>query len=509
MLLTDAVQRFRTLRALVIGDAMLDSYLEGSAARLCREGPVPVVRKTSEAFCPGGAANTAANLRALGAETLFLSVVGADAAGSALRRALRERGVGDRWLLEDESGSTLHKMRILADDQYVVRFDSGDRSAEGQSQSLPYPIRRQLQTGLAELYPHCDLLVVSDYQYGAVTDEMIALIGELRAEDPRPLVVDAKDVRRFQGAGATFITPNHLEAQLAVEPANPYTGEPDVARVTGIGRALLARIDAEYAAITMAKDGVLVVGRDGPAAHLRSWPVPRANDVGAGDSFTAGLALGLGGGASPVDAARIGVEAAGLAVTKRRTAVVQHQELLQRISLVESPMADADLSWQRRLDALIRQLEEERRSSRTVVFTNGVFDILHAGHVHFLRQAKSLGDVLVVAVNSDRSARLLKGRNRPVQSERDRLSLVAALDPVDHVILFDEETPADLIRVLRPDIHAKGGDYAGEDLPEAEAVTASGGRVVILPLLSGPAPEQAYSTSHVIERIVGAVSYES
>src|SRR5205085_1619819 len=201
------------------------------------------------------------------------------------------------------------------------------------------------------------------------------------------------------------------------------------------------------------------------------------------------------------------------------TAVVQHQELLQRVSLrdhVEGPTAlmrgsgfarwpgsDGAHSGEARsaVDRLAAQLAEERRGGRTIVFTNGVFDILHVGHVHFLRRAKELGDVLVVGVNSDRSARRLKGRNRPIIGERDRLALVAALEPVDDVVLFDEDDPTALIRALRPHIHVKGGDYADEALPEAEAVRDVGGRIVILPLIG------SLSTTRVIDRIIALAGY--
>ncbi len=222
------------------------------------------------------------------------------------------------------------------------------------------------------------------------------------------------------------------------------------------------------------------------------------------------MALALGAGASIEEAAKIGIDAAGIAITKRWTSVVHYQELLQRVSLRDHATdatgvhSDTSLtspkSMEEALSRLVVQLNIERQAGRTIVFTNGVFDILHAGHVHFLRQAKELGDVLVVGVNTDRGAQRLKGKSRPINSARDRLALVAALDPVDHVILFDEDTPTELIRALRPHVHVKGGDYADEVLPEAEAVREVGGRIVILPLAG------SMSTSSVIDRIISLAS---
>lgn len=486
----DVARDFRTLRVLVIGDAMLDSYLEGSASRLCTEGPVPVVRRTGEERAPGGAANAAANLTALGADTVFLGVVGSDPEAALLRSALCQRGVDCSRLVEDEGFSTLHKMRILADDQYVVRFDAGGPRSPSRA------TQEKLERALDQVLPTCDLVVISDYGYGAISDALIYRLRSLRAARPCPLVVDSKDLRRFRRAGATVVTPNHLEARLAVDRTVADPGRVDVSDVERTGRRLLTIIDADHAAITMAGDGVLVVSRSGRSEHVPSHPVPHANDVGAGDSFSASLALALGAGADPVQAARIGVAAASIAVTKRRTAIVHHQELLQRISRADGVSPPS-------IEALAGDLERERLRGRCIVFTNGVFDLLHAGHIYFLREARSLGDVLVVGVNSDASASRLKGKNRPITSEVDRLALVAALDSVDHAILFDEETPIELISALRPHVHVKGGDYSGQPLPEADAVREAGGELVILPLVGD------LSTSSVIERILTLAQSEA
>jgi D-beta-D-heptose 7-phosphate kinase/D-beta-D-heptose 1-phosphate adenosyltransferase len=507
----EIVPRFRRLRALAIGDVMLDSYLEGAATRLCTEGPVPVVRKTAEQRAPGGAANTAANLRALGADVHLLGLVGRDLAGALLRTALRERGVDDQWLVEDRQASTLHKLRILSDGQYVVRFD------EGETRQAAASAHRRLLAHLEALYPRCDLAIVSDYCYGVASDALIARLGALRAATPRVLLVDSKGLHRFAAAGATVVTPNHHEARLLVDsqraadtgtadhvlsptPWPPTTVSPlPMAAVQEIGRRLLDLVDAQYAAITLAGHGVCLVARDGSPIHLPADPIARPNDVGAGDSFAAALALALAAGAPCAEAAQIALDAASIAVARPRTAVVQHRELLRRASLRSHTRAADEGhagAGRRSLDRLATRLNGERAAGRRIVFTNGVFDILHAGHVQLLKQAKALGDVLVVGINSDRGVRRLKGARRPINGERDRLALVAALDPVDYAILFDEDTPTALIRALRPDFHAKGGDYAEAPLPEAEAVHAVGGRVVILPLVG------SHSTSSIIERIV-------
>jgi len=494
----DLVRRFRHLRVLVIGDAMLDTYVEGTAARLCTEGPVPVVSKTAERRIPGGAANTAANLRAMGAEVDFLSISGHDTAGALLRAALRALGVDDRWIVEDATATTLHKLRILADGQYVVRLDEG----------APYSSREGQQRLLANLeatFSRCDLVVISDYCYGTLSDALIERLRALRSARPCPLLVDSKNLHRFRDLQATVVTPNYEEARLlaaagGVVHASSAGIEREKGEIEQLGRRLLTLLNAEHAAITLSGDGVFLVDRQGTARHLPTHPVARASDIGAGDSFAAAMALTLGAGGHIEEAARIANDAASIAVSKRWTAAVSYQELLQRVSLREhaarstSPTAGA--TSQDALASLLTQLEAARLCGQSIVFTNGVFDILHAGHIQFLQQARALGDTLVVAINSDASAQRIKGKNRPINSERDRAALVAALDPVDYVVLFDEDTPTELIRLIRPAIHVKGGDYADEELPEAEAVREVGGRIVILPLAG------SISTSSVIDRIL-------
>jgi D-beta-D-heptose 7-phosphate kinase/D-beta-D-heptose 1-phosphate adenosyltransferase len=483
------IRRFRRLHALVIGDAMLDTYYEGTAARLCSEGPVPVVRKLAEHQAPGGAANTAANLRALGAEVRFLTILGDDRAGQLVRDALRQMGIADRWLITDPAGTTPHKMRILADGHYVVRFD--DEQPNGYSADAQAQVLAALKSALAE----CDVIVISDYGYGVASDTLIAHLRELVIPG-KPILIDSKDLLRFRELAATVVTPNLKEAQLlmAHDPTiNPRLTQDVVTLddIETIGRHIVQRINVRCAAVTLAEQGVLLVTGDTPAHHLPAHPVVQMSDVGAGDSFTSGMALALAAGADLPQAAQIALDAASIAVGKRWTAVVTQRELLQRAGLRDAATPAGTQADE--LARLVATLQTARRAGQRIVFANGIFDVLHAGHVRFLRQAKALGDVLVVGLNSDRSIRALNARSgarlHPLSAEADRLALVAALDPVDHVIRFDEETPVELIRALRPHLHVKGGDYADEALPEAEAVREYGGKVIILPLAEPVAPD--------------------
>jgi len=482
----DVVRGFQGLRALVIGDAMLDTYLEGTATRLCKEGPVPVLQKLAEARAPGGAANAAANLAALGAEVAFLGLVGRDDAGARLRAALRAHGIDDAWLVEDDAVGTLHKLRVLANGQYVVRFD------EGETRGASAAAHEALLARAADAYARCDLVVVPDYGYGVASGPLIGCLRELRAARPRVLAVDSKEVARFAHAGATIVTPNLQEARLAVDPMAKPDGASGREEARRVARRLRAMLDAEHVAVTMAGDGVLLLDRAGGELHLPVHPVARAGDVGAGDSFTAATALALASGAPAVQAARIGLDAAAIAITRQRTSVVPYQELLRRASLDDQA---APLS----LKELASRLDAARFAGQRIVFTNGVYDILHAGHVQLLQRAKALGDLLVVGLNSDASTRRLKGPTRPINREADRLALVAALEPVDYALLFHEDTPAETIRALRPDVHVKGGDYVADELPEIAAVREVGARVEILSLVEGR------STTNVINQIATLV----
>lgn len=478
----DVVRGFQGMRALVLGDLMLDTYVDGLATRICKEGPVPVVDRTAEQDAPGGAANVAANLRALGAEVILVGLLGRDPAAARMRETLAQHGIVDTWLIEDDQCATMRKTRLSAGGQYVVRLDEGETRTCSQAGQ-----RRILET-VEQQIERCDLVVLPDYGYGAVPDAVIAFLRDYRAGRHLVLAVDAKHVLRYADARATVLTPSFAEAWHAVEPNLPVPHPVTLAEADRVGRNLRQQVDADLLAITLSRDGALLLERTGEMTHLPAHEVTRAGDVGAGDSFTAAIALALASGATPEQATQIGIDAAGIAITQQRTAVVRHQDLLRRVSL-------DDLALTISVKTLAAILDAERFAGRRIVFTNGVFDILHAGHVDLLRRAKALGDLLVVGLNSDASTQRLKGPTRPINRESDRLALVAALDPVDYAVLFDEDTPEELIRAFRPHIHVKGGDYSPAELKEAEAVAEVGARIEILSLVAGR------STTNVINKI--------
>lgn len=467
----EIIARFRRQRVLVVGEAMLDCYYNGHASRISPEGPVPVVDAASKQRYPGGATNAAANIASLGGAVRCLSVIGDDAAAGALRDELRARGIDDD-LIVDRGRATITKLRIVADGHYVVRFDEGEKTP--LSPAIEDALIERLRIGFAE----CDAVIVADYCYGLLTERVIDEIARLKQQHSRLVLVDSKNLPLYRGMAASVITPNHLEAQQAAGWSVQQIDKLDGESLEALGRHLLSTIGSTWALVTLGSRGSLLFEHGQPTYRVAPRPVADPHVSGAGDTFTATLALALAARAPVRTAVEIAAEAAAVVVSKPGTATVSAPELLQRLARVGlSSVATAEL------DAT---LDRYRCDGRRIVFTNGVFDGLNSGHIAFLRAAKQLGDILIVGLNSDRGVRTRRGY-APRMAEAERLAVVAALEMVDHVIAFDEPTPADLIRAIRPNLHVKGGNYGSEDLPEAEAVREVGGEVVLLPLLDGGA----------------------
>jgi D-beta-D-heptose 7-phosphate kinase/D-beta-D-heptose 1-phosphate adenosyltransferase len=416
----------------------------------------------------------------LGAEVVFVSVLGQDQAAGWLREGLQARGVRDRWLCQDHTYGTPHKMRLVAEGQYIVRIDEGVRQA-ASTHVVSERTREHLLSVIEQMYPQCQAVMISDYHYGVLSAEVIARLAHLQQTHPKPVLIDSQALERFRDVHATVVTPNLTEAQHLVARLG---AEPSTLSWEQLAQSIRRILSTEHVAITLAAQGVFLLDEDEGGRHLPTHAVEHAADVGAGDAFAAAMTLALSVDAPIQEAAQIGMDAAGISISKPRTAVVLYQELLQRVSVRIYSQHREQASH----DAMIRRIASLRMAQaqgKRVVCTNGVFDQMHAGHVHFLRQAKALGDVLVVGVNSDSSARRLKGAGRPMRSEQDRLALVAALDPVDDAFIFEGETFDELLRLLKPDLYVKGGEYTPATLPEAATLREIGCGVMILPLVGG------------------------
>jgi D-beta-D-heptose 7-phosphate kinase / D-beta-D-heptose 1-phosphate adenosyltransferase len=478
------IERFCDLRAIVLGEAMLDVYLRGSSTRLAQEAPVPVVDVVHREDFPGGAANAAANLRSLGAHVDILSAIGKDGDGELLSSALLACGVPADGLIASPSRATLAKQRVLADDQVLVRFDTGTTT------QIDAHTEQSLIHRLVELWDQTDVVVISDYGYGAVPPAIIDQVGRLHAASPRTIVVDAKDLSAYAGIGVTAIKPNYKQV-LRMLSAEPLNSSSRVEIIMEQGVELLDKTGARVGAVTIDLEGAVIFERGRPPYRTYAKPQKASSTAGAGDTFTAAFALALGAGADSALAAECASAAAAVSVSKACTSTCTRRELNEYLigadKLIDSPAGlAASVEWHRAL-------------GHRVVLTNGCFDILHRGHVTYLSRAKALGDVLIVGVNTDEGVRRLKGADRPVNSLDDRVGVLSGLSCVDHVVAFGEDTPEALVRAIKPDVFVKGGDYTVAMLPEAKAVEESGGTVLILPYV------QDRSTSGLIKRIRSSV----
>jgi D-beta-D-heptose 7-phosphate kinase/D-beta-D-heptose 1-phosphate adenosyltransferase len=476
------IDAFAGLRVLVIGDAILDTYLQGATGRFCKEAPVPVVDLTERSDVPGGAANTAVNVAGMGARVRLFAATGADTEGHRLRRVLADHGVAAGDVLACPGRRTLAKHRIMAASQILLRYD------QGATASVPAATEATLIERLAEAYPQADAVIVSDYGYGVLTPRVIRALADLQARWARVLVVDAKRrLAGFRGVGATAVKPNYEEA-VGLLDAGALDGYRDRAdAVAAHASALLDRAGAPVVVVTLDHDGALVLEHGRPPYRVTTRARQTSCVAGAGDTFAGALALALAAGAPAPMAAELAAAAAAVVVAKAGTATCAAQELRDYVAGAGKYVADPV--------RLAERLARARRQGRRVVFTNGCFDILHRGHVTYLNRARTLGDLLVLGVNRDETIRRLKGPGRPINTLEDRVQVLAALSCVDHITAFAEDTPCELIRHLRPEVFVKGGDYTRERLPEAPLVEALGGVVHILPYL------EERSTTGIIQRI--------
>jgi D-beta-D-heptose 7-phosphate kinase/D-beta-D-heptose 1-phosphate adenosyltransferase len=454
------------MNSLVIGDVMLDRYLEGSVGRISPEAPVPVVALSHEWYRAGGAGNVAAALAGLGARTTIAGVVGADPEVARLRQALEEAGVAEAVLIERPGQRTICKTRVISHGHHqLLRLDQDgvrDEFVAGAG---------VLMQSLTELIGRHDVVVLSDYAKGTLTPELIRATVSACRERGIPCLIDPKLADFSVYAGATLLTPNLLEAQRAVR----ATLDGDEA-VGAAAVRLREELKLDAMLITRGPDGMTLATAE-QTTHFSAEVREVADVTGAGDTVVAVLAARLGLGDDLREACRVASIAAGIAVSHPGTYVVRAEEL----EAVRQGLSPKVVGW----DEARSRVARARASGRRVVFTNGCFDILHAGHLSNLEQCRRLGDVLVVGLNSDASIRLNKGPGRPVVAERHRAALLAGLACVDLIVLFDEFTPENLIRHVEPDVLAKGGDYRLDQIAGAEFVQSRGGRVVTIPLVPG------------------------
>lgn len=465
---------FEAARVIVIGDAMLDRYVDGTVSRISPEAPIPVLRVRQDRSVAGGAANAAMNIAALGATTTVIASWAEDESGRELERLLAAAGVAATRVVRG-AAPTIEKLRVVAGQQQIVRVDREDTvelDAVGAASVL-----QALQAALAH-GTESTAIVISDYAKGMLNHDLVDSIMTVAKGHSIPVVVDPKssDIGKYRGA--TVVKPNFAEA---VRMAGLHAAAPDDATLDAIADRLMTDGIGSLA-VSLSAVGVEVI-EDSARTRIPTRARLVSDVSGAGDSMIAGIAVGLASGLTTLQAVQVGNMAAGIACGRPGTAVVTSVDLLNEMLIDASPERRPGTveNW----DELARLVSVEKAAGKRVVFANGVFDLLHAGHVALLKEARSLGDVLVVGVNSDASTTRLKGPSRPLQPQSDRMAVLDAVRFVDFVTVFEEDTPRALILAIQPDVIVKGSDYRPDQVVGGDDAKAWGGRVHIVSLLDG------------------------
>jgi D-beta-D-heptose 7-phosphate kinase/D-beta-D-heptose 1-phosphate adenosyltransferase len=475
------IKAFMQPAVLVLGDLMIDTYLRGASTRLSPEAPVPVVDISSHTSVLGGGANTAANLRHLGAKVTFVSLIGDDYAAELAGDLLEKEGIRDE-VVRCNTRTTMIKTRVIAGQQLLTRYD------EGTEVPLDADCEARLIAVLEREFPLHDAIVIADYNKGVITPAIIAALERLNQQHSKFIAVDAKKLQQYKVLQPALAKPNYKEIMAMLELPEQHCSKAQ--QLEEMGTAIYAATGAAITAVTLDEEGALIFQEDKLLCHTAARPVGNPNVSGAGDTYISAFTLASLAGATATTAAEIAGAAAAVAIGKSNTAYCKLAELIAYFSLKDKYIRDVE-----ELEALCDMYKAQ---GKKIVFTNGCFDILHSGHVSYLERASSLGDILIVGVNTDESIKRLKGPERPINSLNDRVQVLAGLGAIAHVIAFGNElddTPESLIRIIKPSVFAKGGDYSRESLPEAAAVEEYGGEVVLLPLV----PDR--STTLIIKRI--------
>jgi D-beta-D-heptose 7-phosphate kinase/D-beta-D-heptose 1-phosphate adenosyltransferase len=472
---------FHAARVLVLGDVMLDRFVYGSVERISPEAPIPVVNVERFLDMPGGAANVARNIAALGARAILVGVVGEDPWAEDLCTQLALSPTIEARLITDPSRPTSVKTRYVADGQQVMRADRESRLP--LEACVEQCVLREFSAAMRDV----DVIVLSDYAKGVLSDSVTRAAIDMARSARKTIIVDpkTKDFARYRGA--TVLTPNRLELQTACG----FECVSDEQVVAG-ARRILEQDVCEVMIVTRGKDGMSVVEGAGAATHLPTVARQVFDVSGAGDTVVATISLGLAAGAGVAESAALANAAAGIVVGKRGTATVSTGEIVAVLRPFDGRTNPQKIFA---LETVLQLARSWREQGLKIAFANGCFDLLHPGHISLLEQARRSADRLIVGLNADLSIRRLKGPNRPVQSEVARATVLAAVKSVDAVIIFPEDTPIRLIEALEPDVLVKGADYTVDTVVGADLVLGRGGKVILAELLSG------HSTTDTVKRV--------
>ena len=478
--LLETVKQFGNSKshALVIGDVMLDRYLIGSVGRISPEAPVPIVLLNAQNERAGGAANVAANLALLGIKTHLIGCVGDDLEAKSLSKLIADAGI-ENHLLTSKSRPTIAKTRVVSGHQQMMRLDQESSAAftADETAALQANIYKALAKNPA-------IVILSDYAKGLLSLDICQIIIRTCQAQKIPVLVDPKGSDYSKYIGATALTPNKKETAEACK-----TDINDVDLIAKAG-ALKNNLGLQFFAITRGEEGITLI--DDAAHHLPATAKQVFDVSGAGDTVIATLAAGLMGDLAPLAALQLANLAAGVVVGKVGTVPINKADLIEALNAEQGSVQVHKICD---LSALLAKVDAWKLAKQKIVFTNGCFDLLHAGHVTYLEAAKKRGDKLILGLNTDRSVSAIKGPTRPVVHENDRARVLAALESVDAVILFDEDTPLNLINAIKPNVIAKGSDYSASQVVGGLEVQSWGGEIALIDLVEGR------STSNIIKKM--------
>jgi D-beta-D-heptose 7-phosphate kinase / D-beta-D-heptose 1-phosphate adenosyltransferase len=480
---------FSRQTVLCVGDLMLDEFVYGEVSRISPEAPAPVIAARRSETNIGGAGNVARNIASLGARCIFVGLIGEDEVGVRLAVTLAQEPGIESLLVHDSERPTTRKVRFVSEhfSTHMLRAD-WELAAPASGE-----IEQKLIDTILPQLAHADIVLLSDYAKGVLTARVIRNVIDAARKAGKRVIVDPKSANFAIYRGATLLTPNRKEFAEATR----SRADSD-ANIAEAARDAMILADCEAMLVTQSEQGMTLVPRKGDPVHVPAHPVKVRDVSGAGDTVAAALALALAAGADWETALRIANAAAAVAISKKGTAIVTAPELRRKI------LPHAYLAAEEKIVTasgdLAAHLADWRKQGLRIGFTNGCFDILHPGHVKVLTAARGACDRLIVGLNSDASVRRLKGEGRPVQEERARAEVLAALEAVDLVVIFEEDTPIRLISEIKPNVLVKGGDYTRETVVGHEIVEANGGTVMLVDILQG------HSTTSLVNRARGEVA---
>lgn len=474
----ELLHKIHDLKILVLGDFMIDKYIDGNVSRISPEAPVPVLEVKSKKSKLGGAGNVVNNLTMLGAKVRIVGCIGSDEDGNWLKEQLSEWGSDTEYLMQNSKVKTIAKTRLVSKKQQFLRYD------EEIVEDVPNEFVEFVEKNIQRIFEGINVIVISDYGKGTIRKDLSQLIINEAHERKVPVIVDPKGTDYLKYSGATVCTPNMKELKMAT---GKEVENEDV--LSEVGEELRKKIRLEYLMVTRSEKGISLLKNKTPKQDFPAIEKDVIDVTGAGDTVVSVIAVGMGVGYSMEECCIIANIAASIVCSKFGTATVSLNELINGI-VNSGEFKEVELKVAKYIVSCFKE------KGKKVVMTNGCFDLLHAGHISSFLQARKFGDVLIVAINSDDSVKKIKGDKRPIVSQENRVKMLCGLECVDYVVVMNETTPEKILQVLQPDIVVKGKDWEGKDIPEKPIIESYGGKMKFIDL------EKGLSTTNIINKII-------